>query len=132
MHPLRMRRLCLLAGAVAGTIPSFVWAQSFNWTFNNGNTAWTASWATNSNWSPNTGFPNSTTANVVFPSTAITGGPGTVLLDTGVSVGTVHFSSSGANNYLLAGAGTLTLAANGAIDVTASSIATIATAMNLS
>jgi len=127
---LRVRRgkLPLLAAAVAGAIPSFSFGQSANWTFTGNNSGnWTGSWNVNTNWSPNTAFPNSSTAAANFNATVLltgSGGSGTVVIQNApVTVKQINFQPTGtnSNSFTVTGSGSLAslnIANSGTIDVT--------------
>jgi len=126
---LRVRRgkLPLLAAAVAGAIPSFGFGQTSNWTFTGALGSWTGTWNVNTNWSPNTAFPNSPTAVANFNATVLLTGSGgsgtTVISNTTVSVKAINFQPVGtnSNSFSIVGGGTLggavNVANNGTINV---------------
>jgi hypothetical protein len=128
MLRLRRGKLPLLAAAVAGAIPSFSFGQSANWTYTGNNSGnWTGSWNVNSNWSPNTAFPNSSTAAANFNATVLltgSGGSGTVVIQNApVSVKQMNFQPTGtnSNSFTITGSGSLAslnIANGGTIDVT--------------
>lgn len=132
---LRVRRgkLPLLALAVGATLPTLGYAQTSNWTYNAGGAVpWSQSWNVNTNWNPNTAFPNSTTAVVNLTADRITGGSGTIILNAApITIGKLAVNPIGVvgptldNSYTLTGTGSLTIASGGTIDVTSSGTASL-------
>lgn len=132
---LRVRRgkLPLLALAVGATLPTLGYAQTSNWTYNAGGAVpWSQSWNVNTNWNPNTAFPNSTTAVVNLTADRITGGSGTIILNAApITIGKLAVNPIGVvgptldNSYTLTGTGSLTIVGGGTIDVTSSGTASL-------
>ncbi len=114
--------LALIVAAAGAALPALLRAQNFNWNYSPGG-SWTADWQNAGNWSPDSAFPNSSTAIVTLPASSIGGGSGTILVSGGgVTVNRINFNGAGTNTngYTIAGDGRLVIANGGTISVTSS------------
>jgi len=123
MLRVRKGKLLLLAAAVAGAVPSLSFGQNSSWTFVGGFGSWQGSWNVNTNWSPNSAFPNSNTGTAAFgPQQLLTGagGSGTVIIDnTTITVKAINFMPVGttASSVTITGNGSLNIVDKGVISV---------------
>jgi hypothetical protein len=116
------RRHLALIVAAGAALPALLRAQNANWTYSPGG-EWTANWQNASNWSPNSAFPNGSSAVVTLPPSSIGTGSGTIVVSgAGVTVNRINFNGAGTNTngYTIGGDGKLLIANGGTINVASS------------